>query len=121
MSELGDLQKVFSKLIAEHTLWLYHQGYECTEGDAYRDERSHGKIGEKLIRADGKKVYGRKNSNHKIRLAKDINLFRDGKFLTRTVDHKLSGQKWETRHPLCRCGGRFDDGNHYSMEYKGRR
>lgn len=112
MSELGDLQKVFSKLIAEHTLWLYHQGYECTEGDAYRDPRAFGTVGKKGI-------YGRKNSNHKRRLAKDINLFRDGQFLTETVDHKLSGQKWETRHPLCRWGGRYDDGNHYSMEYKG--
>ena len=116
---LGQQQRLFSKLIAEHTLWLYEKGYECTEGDAYRDPRSHGKIGEKLVDANGKKVYGRKNSNHKRRLAKDINLFKDEKWLTRTIDHSISGAKWESRHPLCRWGGRFDDGNHYSMEYKG--
>lgn len=110
---LGDKQRLFSKLIAEHTLWLYEQGYECTEGDAYRDPRSHGKMGER-------KAYGRKFSNHKVRLAKDINLFKDKKWLTKTSDHFESGMKWESRHPLCRWGGHYDDGNHYSFEHRGR-
>ena len=117
--KLSKLQRLFSKLINEHINWLHEQGWETTDGDAYRDPRSHGKIGEKLIGADGKKVYGRRNSNHKRRLSRDINLCKDDEFLTRTVDHKISGQKWELRHPLCRWGGRYDDGNHYSMEYKG--
>ena len=116
---LGDLQRLFSKLIAEHTLWLYEQGYECTEGDAYRDPRAHGKIGEKKIDVNGKRVYGRRNSNHKRRLAKDINLFKDRRWLPQTSDHAASGAMWESRHPLCRWGGHYDDGNHYSMEYKG--
>ena len=109
---LGQQQRLFSRLIAEHTLWLYEKGYECTEGDAYRDPRSHGKIGERI-------AYGKKNSNHKRRLAKDINLFKDEVWLTKTSDHEISGARWESRHPLCRWGGHYDDGNHYSMEYKG--
>jgi hypothetical protein len=109
---LGQQQRLFSRLIAEHTLWLYGKGYECTEGDAYRSPRVFGKAGIK-------KGYGRKNSNHKRRLAKDINLFKDEKWLTRTEDHAISGARWEARHPLCRWGGHYDDGNHYSMEYKG--
>lgn len=109
---LGDLQRLFSRLITEHSQWLLDQGYEFTDGDAYRDPRSHGKIGERI-------AYGRRNSNHKRRLARDINLFKDRKWLTKTSDHEFSGKKWESRHPLCRWGGRFNDGNHYSMEYKG--
>jgi hypothetical protein len=26
------------------------------------------------------------------------------------------GEFWEGLHPLCRWGGRFNDGNHYSIE-----
>ena len=110
--KLGDLQRLFAKLITEHSQWLLDKGYEFTDGDAFRDPRSHGKIGEK-------KAYGRRNSNHKRRLARDINLFKDGKWLTKTGDHAISGARWEARHPLCRWGGHYDDGNHYSMEYKG--
>lgn len=109
---LGQQQRLFSKLINEHIIWLHRQGWETTEGDAYRDPRVFGKIGEK-------KGYGRKNSNHKRKLAKDINLFKNGVYLKKTVDHKISGQKWELRHELCRWGGRYDDGNHYSLIYKG--
>lgn len=111
--KLGEKQRLFSRLIAEHTLWLYEQGYECTEGDAYRDPRVHGELGEK-------KGYGRKWSAHKMRLAKDINLFKDGKFLTTTEDHRISGEKWESRHELCRWGGHYNDGNHYSITHWGK-
>ena len=47
------------------------RGYEVTLGDAYRDHRLHGKYGEKA-------GYGHRNSNHKNRLAIDLNLFKDG-------------------------------------------
>lgn len=110
---LGDKQRLFSRLIAEHTLWLYEQGYECTEGDSFRSPRAFGQMGEK-------KAYGRKYSNHKVKLAKDINLFKDKQWLQKTSDHAESGAVWELRHPLCRWGGHYDDGNHYSLEHNGR-
>lgn len=110
---LGDKQRLFSRLIAELILWAYEQGYEVTVGDAYRDPRVFGELGQS-------KGYGRAMSNHKRRLAMDLNLFKDGKYLTRTEDHGPLGAKWESMHPLCRWGGRFDDGNHYSLEHKGR-
>lgn len=109
---LGTKQKQFSKMIAELILWAYEQGYEITVGDAYRDPRVFGKVG---IR-DG---YGRASSLHKSRLAMDLNLFKDGKYLTQTSDHQFLGEHWESMGGS--WGGRFNDGNHYSLEHGGRR
>jgi hypothetical protein len=68
-----------------------------------------------------KQKKGIKNSLHGDRLAVDVNLFKDGKWLQKTEDHKPLGEYWESLHPLCRWGGRFNDGNHYSIEYQGRK
>lgn len=109
---LGKKQRLFTRLISELVIWAYDNGYELTQGDAYRDPRLFGKVGEK-------KGYGHRNSNHKVRLAKDLNLFIDGKYMTETEDHRPLGEKWESMHELCRWGGRFNDGNHYSFEHNG--
>lgn len=109
---LGDKQRLFTSLIAKLITFAYENGYELTFGDAFRDPRLHGKVGVKL-------GYGHPKSNHKNRLAVDFNLFKDGKYLTANDDHKELGEYWESLHPDCRWGGRFNDGNHYSMEYQG--
>jgi hypothetical protein len=31
----------------------------------------------------------------------------------------LLGKYWKRQHPLCRWGGDFQDGNHYSLEHEG--
>ena len=59
------------------------------------------------------------NSLHYIGLAADLNLFKDGTYLTKTEDHKPLGELWELWGGS--WGGRFNDGNHYSLEYRGRR
>lgn len=115
---LGDKQRLFVEQIARLVLWAYEQGYALTYGDAYRDPRLHGQIGEK-------KGYGHAKSCHKYRLAVDFNLFKkvngEWLYLTSTEDHRPLGRKWESMHPLNRWGGRFPnpDGNHYSMEHEG--
>lgn len=106
---LGERQRLFVKLLPRLIDFAYEQGYELTLGDAYRDPRVHGIVGTKL-------GYGHPNSNHKNRLAIDLNLFKDGTFLQTTADHTPLGEFWEAQHPLCRWGGRFNDGNHYSIE-----
>lgn len=110
---LGQLQRTFPPLVANLICKAYALGYEVTFGDAFRDPRVHGIVGEK-------KSYSSAKSVHKERLAIDLNLFRDGVYLTSTEDHRELGEYWESLHPLCRWGGRFNDGNHYSMEYQGR-
>lgn len=101
--KLGLKQELFGRLYAEHLVWLTEQGYQYRLGDVFAREGHM------------------EGSMHYLKLAGDINLFRDGEFLTRTLDHKFSGEKWKTRHPLCRWGGDFrkKDGNHYSLTHNG--
>lgn len=99
---LGEKQELFSILIAEHIVWLYSQGFKVRCGDFWAHDRH------------------KEDSNHYLKLAADLNLFKDGKFLTKTEDHRESGLKWETRHELCRSGIHFNDGNHYSLIHEGR-
>jgi hypothetical protein len=105
-------QSRFAFQVARLIQQAYTMGYEVTLGDAYRDPRVHGAFGEK-------RAYGRSRSVHKVRLAIDLNLFKDGKFLQSTEDHKPLGEWWEQQGADHRWGGRFNDGNHYSLEHEG--
>lgn len=109
---LGQKQRKFTLMISKLIQFAYENGYELTFGDAYRDPRVHGEGGVK-------KSYSSANSLHKSRLAVDFNLFKDGKFLTSTEDHKILGEYWESLGGA--WGGRFNDGNHYSIEHEGRK
>jgi len=109
---LGDKQRLFSLNLALLTVWAYENGFEVTQGDGYRDPRVFGDLGEK-------KGYGHKDSAHKMRLAHDLNLFKDGEYLSSTESHKPLGDYWKTLHPLNCWGGDFNDGNHYSMKHNG--
>lgn len=109
---LGQMQRHFALEIAYLYLYIYSQGYEATKGDAFRDPKLHGEMGVK-------KGYGHPKSNHKIRLAEDINLFKDGKWLQNTADHAIFGEWWKARSPHHVWGGDFNDGNHYSFAWQG--
>ena len=114
METLREKQSRFFKLVGRLINFIYEAGYEATIGDGYRDPRVFGEVGEK-------EGYGRMYSNHKIRLAIDINLFKDGKFLQNTEDHRPIGEYWESLCSDCSWGGHFNDGNHYSLKHNGRR
>jgi len=111
---LGEKQELFALMVADLLLKANDMGYKVRLGDAYRDPRVFGAIGEH-------KGYGFYKSCHKLRLAIDLNLFKDGKYLTETEDHRPLGEWWEQQHELCRWGGRFNDGNHYSFAHEGSR
>jgi len=100
-------QNKFATNAALLILKAQEMGYQVSLGDAYRDPRLHGRMGEK-------KGYGASNSFHKVRMAIDINLFKDGKFLSSTEDHAKLGAWWESIGGT--WGGNFKnkDGNHYS-------
>jgi hypothetical protein len=103
---LREQQSKFAVMVADLIQKAGEMGYEVTLGDAYRDPRLHGNPG-------AKKGYGAANSYHKSRLAIDLNLFRDGKYLSSTEDHRPLGEWWESRGGT--WGGRWKDGNHYSL------
>jgi hypothetical protein len=107
---LSQKQKRFPVLVAKLIEFAYAQGYELTFGDAYRDPRLHGPVGVK-------QGYGHAKSAHKQRLAIDLNLFKNGVYLTSTDDYALLGGFWEGLGGA--WGGRFADGNHFSLEHEG--
>lgn len=107
---LREKQSKFTRMVADLLIKAYDLGYEITLGDAYRDPRVHGGIGVRM-------GYGHPKSCHKLRLAIDLNLFKDGVFLQTTNDHKELGEWWESQGGT--WGGRFNDANHYSLEHEG--
>jgi hypothetical protein len=113
MSALLEKQHRFVLMVSDLIKRLAASGYQMTFGDAYRDPRVHGQMGEK-------RAYGHAKSNHKLRLAVDINLFTtDGMYLQNTADYAEAGAIWEAMGGS--WGGRFDDGNHFSLEHEGTR
>lgn len=107
---LGQKQRRFARSVALLIQRANALGYEVTLGDAFRDPRSHGAMGVKG-------VYGEASSAHKQRLAIDLNLFKAGVFLQSTDDHEPLGLWWEAQAPDHVWGGRFNDGNHYSIKH----
>ena len=92
---LREQQSKFTWMVHLLIQHAYNSGYELTFGDTYA--------------TSGHK----KDSFHYKRLAVDFNLFRDGKYLTETKDHEELGEYWESMGGT--WGGRFNDGNHYSL------
>lgn len=112
--KLGNKQRLFASMIPRLIDKAHELGFTVTLGDAYRDKRVFGEVGES-------KGYGAALSCHKSRLAIDLNLFKDGKYLTSSDDHLPLGEWWEQQHELACWGGRFNDGNHYSFTHDGRK
>jgi hypothetical protein len=107
---LLETQQHFARLVARLIDQADAMGYGVTLGDAYRDPRAHG--------AQGVKVgYSAARSAHKQRLAIDLALFRGGEYLRETSDYEPLGLWWERQGGT--WGGRFQDGNHFSIEWAG--
>ncbi len=110
---LGEEQKKLTTALAHLILFANSNGYTFTLGDAYRDERVFGELGEK-------KGYGSKNSNHKLRLAVDLNLFWRGEWIS-SSQHPF----WEDLHDYWTTLGGAKaikgDMNHFSFVWHGRR
>ena len=96
---LRQKQSLFVFMVSDLIKFAYSKGYELTFGDA---------------RAKDGHMAG---SLHYIGLAIDLNLFKNGKYLTSTESHRPLGEYWEMIGGS--WGGRFNDGNHYSLEHEG--
>jgi hypothetical protein len=89
---LREVQSRFAFMTALLLIKAKSIGLEFTFGESYDDDN----------------IGHMKGSLHYIRLAQDLNLFKDGKFLS----WESIGGSW---------GGRFNDGNHYSLAYGGKK
>lgn len=101
MSELGDKRKLFTKCVAKLLDKMIEDGYEP------------------MLGKDGLKHMA--NSLHYEGLAVDIDLTKGNVYLSNTEDHRAFGEFWESLDPDCCWGGRFKDGNHYSVTMGGRK
>ena len=106
---LGAHQRKFTSMVGCLITWAYDHGYELTFAEAYRTPEQ--------AALNAKAGKGIRNSLHTMRLAVDFNLFRDGVWLRNTEDHEPLGLYWESIGGS--WGGRFGDGNHYSLSYGG--
>ncbi len=106
--KLGKRQELFMRLLPRLIDKAHELGFDIRGGDLFRDPRSHGAIGE-----EG--PYGNRNSNHKRKCAIDLNLFKEGKYLTTTEAHRELGEWWDDLHEQTRWGGNYNDANHYEL------
>lgn len=111
---LGEKQHVFVRLVAALILKMYRDGYALSFGEAYRTPEQ--------AALNAKAGIGIAHSLHTQKLAIDLNLFKDGVYLATTEAHQPFGEWWEqlsTPEYQCCWGGRFQDGNHYSISHEG--
>jgi len=109
---LREKQWRFVRMLNVLVSFAESKGFELTLGDGFRDHRLHGEPGVKL-------GYGHPQSNHKRRLAQDYNLFIGDKWMDKTSDFEPLGVFWESLSDDAAWGGRFGDGNHFSLEHGG--
>ena len=111
---LSAKQQRFALKAANLIVWINeHRGWAVTYGDAYRDPRTNGTFGVA-------KGYAAASSVHKLRLAIDLNLFIDGKYITGDCpEYQEIGVQWESMDDDARWGGRWADFNHFSFEEMG--
>lgn len=113
--KLSEKQQLFTQSIAQLINYATARGWGLTFGDAYRDHRLHGGMGQK-------KSYSSTNSNHKFRLAVDFNLFVCGRYITSDCqEYQDLGAEWKKINGYARWGGDFKsmDLNHFSFEHSG--
>jgi hypothetical protein len=100
-STLLQRQWEFSAMVMRLISKAYALGYTVSLGDAYRDPRC---------------PYGHPLSLHKSRLAIDLNLYKDGRYITDHEGHKELHEWWAG------IGGApmiANDANHYSVDWEG--
>ena len=100
--KLSEIQQQFASRLPYLTAEIARQGYDWTTGHALRCEDC---------------PVGSASSKHKRKLAIDINLFKDGVYLTSTEDHRPIGEYWQSLGGI--WGGDFNDGNHYEWHESG--
>lgn len=113
---LGAKQRLFTRLLPKLLDFIHGSGYECAIAEGYVALS---------IDKPGEDTPHLRRGNHFNKLAQDLDLFRFNTttlhfdYVTDTEGHRPFGEFWKTLHPLCRWGGDFNDGNHYSLFHEG--
>lgn len=102
-------QQRFAHMVSFLIQQAEFMGYDVTLGEAQRSPEQA-----KWNAEHGK---GISHSLHIVRLAIDLLLYKDGVWLNKTEDYTKLGEWWESQGGT--WGGRFGDGNHFSLEHNG--
>lgn len=116
---LREQQSLHVKLVAQLIAWAFANGYELTWGQTKRSASE--------AELNAEKGTGIVNSLHCLGLAVDLNLFKNGAWLTNSESFRPLGEYWKSLHPLACWGGDFKtkdgipkpDGNHFSLTWGG--
>ena len=109
-----DARILFTSLISTHIDWINNEHGLGLDVKVYMGEGT-----EDLTKKDPTSDH-RKGSLHHLGLAMDLHMDIGGVYQEGSEAHNVSGEIWESRHPLCRNGRKWGDGNHYSLEWEGR-
>jgi peptidoglycan L-alanyl-D-glutamate endopeptidase CwlK len=124
---LREKQSVFALNFYRWGIFAYENGYETTLGEAYRTKSMQLLyfMGYKLMVICGslklvktKHLSRTMKSKHLLKLAHDVFIFKDGKYLTSKEDCQILGDYWETLHINNKWGGNFKsflDVPHFQM------
>lgn len=113
-------QFIFLVNLANLILWVKKRGFVLTGGELLRTADQQ----ELYVKSGKSKI---NNSRHLVKLAIDLNLFINGKYIDKACpEYQEIGNYWCALHPLNRWGGDFnkngdykDDGwdaNHFEMQ-----
>jgi hypothetical protein len=111
---MSRLQEEFAQQVANLIKKAGELGYGVTFGEAWRTPEQ--------AALNAKSGAGIFNSLHMDRLAIDLNLFKDGVYITDDRGHRELGAWWKTLGPRYCWGGDFrprQDPNHYSISPDG--
>lgn len=108
---LGQKRCRFTLMVASLLQYMKSQGYDAALNEVMRTQAQ--------ASANAASGAGISNSLHLVGLAADINLYKNGTYLSLSSDHLPFGIWWEAQGGS--WGGRFSkpDGNHYSLMHNG--
>lgn len=110
-SPLTEKQRLFACLYPQLVLRAWTMGYEVVIGETWR--------GPAQVAAYARSGKGHPQTLHALCLAGHVWLFKDGECLIETDDYASLGHWWTRQHPLCRWGGGWGDGVHFSVTHGG--
>ena len=122
---LRNKQSIFALNVAKLIIYAYEIGYELTLGEVLRTMCQQYlyfmgyklmKIGSALKLAKTSRKSKTMNSKHRKKLAIDLNLFKDGVYLTDKESFRPLAEYWKSLHPKNTCGYYWNwDLNHFQM------
>ena len=103
-------QQTFALNVAKLILYINVKGYRCTFGETLRTKEMA-----QIYARTGRGVL---DSNHLYKLAVDLNLFKNGVYLTDAKEYKQFADYWLTLNPFNEAGYYWKsvDSQHFEMD-----